>query len=385
MNKSMLLLPCAAVLFCGCGKDDAQQVSTLADNPVSVVTQVAAQDVFSRVVQVQGSLEAVESATVSARIPGPLVSVDVDLGDKVEKGRTVLFKVDSEAIENKVAIAREDVATAEAQVTVSEAQLAKAKAVAKKAASDAERFRRLKDGGRVSDNEFEQADTARETSEADVALAEASLVLARQKVSQARANLAIAERSLSDATVLSPIDGVVDKRNCEPGEMVAAGTPVVVVTGPSQLKALAFLPAAYYGDVVEGETPVRVSVRGSEPFDAKVVAKSAAVNPNLRTFEIKALVPGGGKAVAGEMADMAVSFDEHKGVSVPTTAVLNRAAGSVVFVADGDKAREVPVVVGLVTDGRTEIVSGLDEGAAVVVKGQTQLYDGCRIGVVQDK
>jgi len=65
------------------------------------------------------------------------------------------------------------------------------------------------------------------------AVAEASLLLARQQVSQAEAQLSIAERQLSDATLLAPCDGVVSARLKEPGEMVGPGTPVVKVNAPS--------------------------------------------------------------------------------------------------------------------------------------------------------
>ena len=125
-----------------------------------------------------------QAAVVSARIPGPLLRVRVDLGDKVKAGETVLFEVDPATVSNQVVIAREAAATARAQVAVAEANVAKAGAVARKAVRDAERFARLHAEGRVSDNERERADTARETAEADAAVAEASLRLARQSLTR---------------------------------------------------------------------------------------------------------------------------------------------------------------------------------------------------------
>ena len=158
--------------------------------------------------------------------------------------------------------------------------------------------------------------------------------------------------------------------------------PVVRIVGSARLKALAFLPARHYAEVVPGETEVAVSAGGAAPVPAKVAAKSPAVDPRLRVFEIKALLPGSGAAAPGAMADFRVVLERREGLSVPQEAVLSRAAGTVAFVAQADgTAKEVPVEVGLRDAGRAEILSGLAPGDPVVVQGQTQLYDGRKIGV----
>ena len=125
------------VLFSGCSKREIESGSTLADVPLPVRTLSVTNAPFERAMTVQGTLEAVESAIVSARIPGPLLEVCVDLGDKVVAGETKLFAVDSATVSNQVVIAREAAATARAHVAVAEANVAKAEAVARKAALDA--------------------------------------------------------------------------------------------------------------------------------------------------------------------------------------------------------------------------------------------------------
>ena len=336
-------------LAAGCSRSGAAgKAETLADVPLPVLVQEAAEGMFERAVTALGTLESVDAAVVSARIPGPLLRVAVDLGDPVEEGKTVLFEVDPVTVSNQVVIAREAAATARAQVAVAEATLRKAQAVAEKSALDAARFERLHGEARVSDNEWETVRTQHAAAEADVAVAEASLQLTRQQVSQAEAQLAIAERQLSDATVRAPCDGVVNARLKEPGEMVAAGVPVIDIKGTSRLKALAFLPARHFGEVVPGETAVEIAPNGGAAVKAVVSAKSPAIDERLRVFEIKALVEGSASAVPGAMADFRVVFERREGVSVPEDAVLSRAAGTVVFLAQGDgTAKEVPVTVGL--------------------------------------
>jgi len=390
-HNSIYLLPIATLaLFVGCTKRGVESASTLADVPLPVRTLSTTNAVFERATTVQGTLESVDSVIVSARIPGPLLDVCVDLGDRVEAGETKLFAVDYVAVSNQTVIAREAAATARAQVAVAEANVAKAEAVAKKAVRDAERFSRLHAEERVSDNEWEGAQTRRETSEADVAVAKASLQLARQQVSQAEAQLSIAERQLADATLYAPCDGIVCARLREPGEQVGPGTPVVAIKGTDELKAIAFLPARHYAEVIPGETKVQVQTGArdgglrppSPPVETTVVAKSPAIDQRLRVFEIRALLPGSATAVPGAMADFRVVFERREGISVPQEAVLSRAAGTVVFVAQPDgTAKEVPVRIGLRDSGRVEILEGLALDAPVILQGQTQLYDGRKIEV----
>ncbi len=386
MKKTLPLplpLLLSTLLLVSCSRQAAVESASLADTPLPVVAEAAATAPFERALTVQGTLEAVDSATVSARIPGPLSDVCVDLGDRVEAGKTKLFAVDPLTVSNQVAIAREAAATARAQVAVAEARVAKAEAVARKAALDADRFARLKAADHATDNELEQASTQRDTAAAEIAVAKASLDLSRQQVAQAEAQLAIAERQLSDATVLAPVTGTVDARLKEPGEMVAPGTPVVLVKGTDALKALAYLPARHYAEVVPGETRVEIRPNdAADPVEAVVAAKSPAIDPRLRVFQIKALLPGSPSAVPGAMADIRVVFEHREGLSVPQEAVLSRAAGTVVFLAQPDgTAKETPVELGLLDAGRAEILSGLASGDPVIVQGQTQLYDGRKIAV----
>ena len=163
-----------------------------------------------------------------------------------------------------------------------------------------------------------------------------------------------------------------------------------VVHLEEELKALAFLPAKHYAEVIPGETKVQMQTGArdggmrppSPPVETTVVAKSPAIDQRLRVFEIKALLPGSDTAVPGAMADFRVVLERREGLSVPQEAVLSRAAGTVAFVAQADgTAKEVPVEVGLRDAGRAEILSGLAPGDPVVVQGQTQLYDGRKIGV----
>ncbi|NLB68760.1 MAG: efflux RND transporter periplasmic adaptor subunit [Lentisphaerae bacterium] len=377
--KNTVVFPLlAAMLFSGCGgkKDDDNILKELP--PISVKTKAAEMCPFESRLSVQGNLEASESVTVSARIPGNLDAVFVDVGDEVKKGETRLFTVDPIELENVVLISERNVDMAKAQLLVAEASLKSAEASDKKATLDAERYARLREEDRVSANEYEQVIVARDSASAAVESARAGVAVAQEQIASAEASLIIARRNLSDATVLAPIDGTVNERFLDPGERVNPGTPVLTLTGRGSVKAMACLPAVYYGEIDAGSSEFRLLVDGIELGQFKIAAKTPAVDTRLRTFGIRGYVDHE-SAVPGKMATFEVIFETRQGISVPDDSVLVRRNRNIVFVNENNTAVERVVKTGFRSDGRTEITEGLSLGDEVVVEGQTQLFDGRKI------
>ncbi len=380
--KNIGFLICALALV-GCSSENqVEKQETIADRVLNVKVEEAVEINFEEQLKVQGSAEATDSATVSARVAGPLLEVCVDVGDAVEKDKTVLFKVDAAELENRVLIAQQDVATAKAALVVAEANDKRAKVDFDKAERDAARYTRLYEQKLVTDNEYEQAIVKRDAAAAQVAITEANILHAKQQISQAEAMLKIAERNLADATIYAPISGVVSKRYREPGERVDRGTEIVSITGQGSVEAIAFLPSFYYSSVVVGETEVALSIDGVELGRFKVTAKSPAIDMKLRTFEVRALVENSEFAIPGALVEFNFIISSKSAIGVPDCAVLTRAAGELVYVQSGDVAKETIVTTGLHSNGFVEIVSGLNPGDKIVVEGQTQLYDGRKVEVV---
>lgn len=382
MRNLMLLFCALAVVGCS-GDKNTEKQETLADRMLNVKVAEAASRSFEEQLKVQGSFQAKDSATVSSRVAGPLLEVCVDIGDVVEKDKTILFKVDATELENRVLIAKEDVATAKASLAVAEANDKRARVDFDKAERDAARYTRLYEQKLVTDNEYEQAIVKRDAASAQVAITEANILHAKQQISQAEANLKIAERNLADATVVAPISGVVNRRSREPGERVDKGTEIVAITGSGSVEAIAFLPSFYYSKINVGETETVLTIDGVELGRFKVTAKSPAIDLKLRTFEVRALVENNPAAIPGGLAEFNFIIASKSAIGVPDSAVLTRAAGELVFVQSGDSVKEVIVTTGLRNNGFVEVVSGVNAGDKIVVEGQTQLYDGRRVEVVE--
>lgn len=371
----------AAVLATGCGKKESAAEETV--RTLAVRTHAVAPRDFERRLTVQGTLEAKNSANVASRADGNLDAVWVDEGDPVVAGETALFQIDPVSRENAVTIAKQNLAVAEASLDVAEASAKKTEAEARKATLDFNRYERLHQNGKVSDNEYEAAEVAQAQAQAGLAVAQAQVDLAKRQVKQAEASLAIAEKSLADTKIVAPISGVVSSRTAEPGEQMSVGKVVLRIDDLSMVEAAAYLPARYYPDVVPGETTFRLGIGGREAGAHAVTYRSPTIDTALRTFEIKGKVEAAdGLAVPGQMADLTLVFESRQALGVPSASILTRNGKSIVFVVHNGNAIAKEVQTGLQNDAWTEILSGLETGESVVTEGQTQLRDGMAVEIL---
>ena len=371
----------AALLAAGCGKKESAAAETV--RALAVRAQPVAARAFERRLTVQGTLEAKNYANVAARADGNLDAIWVDEGDAVIAGTTSLFQIDPVSRENALTIAKQNLAVAKASLTVAEASVRKTEAEARKATLDFDRYERLHNDGKVSDNEYESAEVQYAQAKAGIAVARAQVDLAERQVKQAEASLSIAQKNLDDAKIVAPISGAVSSRTAEPGEQMSVGRVILRIDDLTSVEAAAYLPAQYYPDVVPGKTTFRLDIGGREAGTHAVTYRSPTINPVLRTFEIKGKVEAAdGLAVPGQMADLTIVFETHQGIGVPSASILIRNGKPTVFVVQDGKAVAREVQTGIQNDAWTEISSGLEAGESVVTEGQTQLRDGMPVAVL---
>ncbi len=213
---------------------------------------------FENRIVVAGSIDAKHYSLVSARIPGTLDAVYVDEGDAVVMGQTKLFQTDSLKLAKAVAIAHQDQTVAQYSVEEKRALLEKSLAEQQQATNDCLRSRKLLQQNAVAAQVLEQQESRSKQCAADVKHTQALIALAEAQLEQASLNLAIAEKSLADSLVLAPINGRVSQRLREPGEMAAAGTPVLRIEDLSLLEVTVYVPEEFYAQVVPGQTKMRV-------------------------------------------------------------------------------------------------------------------------------
>jgi RND family efflux transporter MFP subunit len=360
--------------------DNGGEIAPRAQAVAVVLTPLEEHD-FEHRLAVQGNVQAKHFALISARTPGIVDQIFVEEGDRVEAGETVLFQVDPLKLQKALDVARQNLAIARCGLDEKQAYLERLMADFEKARIDYDRARLLYENNSISVDALEQQRTRFLQARAMCKHGQSLVELAREQVDQAQAGLAIADKDLNDSRVVSTLTGTVSRRVLEPGEMADAGTPVLRVEDTSILEVSAFLPAQFYAAVRPGGTRARIRVYDIDAGEHTITFKSPAINPAIRTFEVKcelAHPPDG--VVAGAIADIEVVLERARGLGVPAAAVQQRAGNPVVFTVEGEAARMVPVETGFETGGLVEVHGeDLRPGMPVVTMGQFMLNDGTAV------
>lgn len=202
-----------------------------------------------------GTVE-VTDVDVASTVPGRLVSVQVERGQKVEAG-DALFEVDSTILlaQRDAAIAARD--AAKAGIETLRSQQAAAGAQVSVLDREARRSASMLDAGVGTDQQVSQLDGQLKVARAQSTATGKAVVQAQLASGQADAALRVVEKQLSDTRVLAPISGVVLSRNREPGEVVGAGASVVTIGDLAHPKLRVYVPLLTLEKIALG---TRVSV-----------------------------------------------------------------------------------------------------------------------------
>ncbi len=265
------------------------------------------------VFKASGHFEATE-VRLAAKVGGPLVSLPFHEGDRVKAG-DVVAKLDTTDAEHDLARARADLDGASARLALllagtrreeieqAQAELARSEADLAGAALDLSRLEGLADRGTATLKARDDARTRSAMLGRAVAASRAQLAKLQagprpQEIEQARAAKAAAEATVatiaqrvSDATVLAPRDGLITARATEPGEVLAPGALLYVLTDIAHPWLNVYVDEPSLARVHVGD-PVAVRVDGhSGEFGGKVtfVAEVAEFTPkNVQTPEERA-------------------------------------------------------------------------------------------------
>ena len=192
-----------------------------------------------------------------------------------------------------------------------------------------------------------------------------------------------AEAQMSYSQIRSPIDGVVTDRPLYPGEMAAAGTPIITVMDTSQVIAKAHIPQPGAALLKVGDKATITVPGESDPVDAKVTVVSPALDPNSTTVEVwvqaknsaQRLKPG----TSVQVSMVAQTIPDA--LVIPAAALLTGQDGttSVMVVGADNRAHQKPVSVGVRQADQVQITEGLQAGDHVVASGAYGLPDNTQV------
>ncbi|AMS15384.1 efflux transporter periplasmic adaptor subunit [Pseudomonas chlororaphis] len=232
-----------------------------------------------------GRLEATE-VQIASKTPGRLAEVLVDEGDKVSKGQ-LLARMDTRTLEAQRAQAeadvvrtRENLAAAEANVHLRQSELLLAN-------QELKRSRELFNRGYASQQIIDQQQARLNTGNAAVQAAQAQVAAMRAAIGSAKAMVAQLTSEIDDSSLRAPIDGIIQLRLAEPGEVLGAGGRVLLLIDPSDQYMNLYLSASVTGRLAVGsEARILLDALPDQPLPAKisfVAAKSQFTPKEVET------------------------------------------------------------------------------------------------------
>jgi RND family efflux transporter MFP subunit len=333
---------------------DAARVEVLALNPQP----------FEDVVELTGTVEALDDVTLSAQAGGTIELI-ADLGTPVEQG-AVLARLDDDEAQAAVAQAKAGVETARSQLSLAQ--------------DNYNRLQPLYEDSVISASEFENT--------------RSQLQQAKARLAQAEAQLASAQKRLENTRLRAPFSGTVEEKFFELGEQVSPGQRVVRVTDVTPAKITAGVPERYSGDVERGtEVTARFSALGGVTRTGKITFVGSTIDPDSRTFPIEINIENADRQLKPEMvAQLMLTRAIIEGaLVVPRAAVIRDEQGQHVYTAERVSAadstafvaREHDVTIGPTYAERAVVETGLTAGDAVLVSGQSDVAPGDTVNVTR--
>jgi len=314
---------------------------------------------LSRRLEVSGTLKAVNTAFVKARVAAELKALTVREGDAVKVGQ-VIGQLDATEFDLRLRQADQQAAAARAQLDIAQRQLANTKALVAQ--------------GFISP-------TALDTTVSNEAGAQAN-------VQAALAAAALARKSRADATLVAPIHGLVAQRLAQPGERVALDARIVEIVDLSRIELEAAIAPQDLASLRVGAKASLLLDGSTEQVPASVVRINPSAATGARTVSAYLAVAAHPALRNGLFARGSVELGQTTALAIPLSAVRNdQAQPYAIRVHDGRAERRVLV---LGSQGRplqaasgdgpwVEVRSGLQAGDQVLAASAGLVPDGVRL------
>lgn len=316
---------------------------------------VARAQPFQRVLAISGSLKAVDSAVVRAKVAAEVKTLTVREGDAVRAGQ-VIGQLDTVEVDLRLQQADRNAASARAQWDITQRALNNNKA--------------LVEQGFIST-------TGLETSISNEAAARATYEAAQATVNLAR-------KARADAQLVSPIAGWVSQRLVQPGERVAVDAKLLEIVDLSRIELEAAVPPEDIGSVVIGQV-ARLTAEGDEnPVTARVVRINPSTQAGTRAVLVYLRLDPDPRLRQGLFLTGSIALSTDNALTVPVSVVRVDQAQPYVLAVVGDRVEQRKVTLGrrgeAQIDGRVDAVVELTDGVAdgtVLLRGSTgALRDG---------
>ncbi len=347
------LVPMLVIGMAGCQKGEPKPTDApkAQEQGISVAVATAETGKIARPLVVEGTIAARSEVKILPKMTGRVLEVLVDEGSSVKAGQK-LAMIESPELEWQMQQQKASLLTAQANL--------------ENAKSNLDRMRTLVDQGAVSQQQYEGTLT--------------QLKVAEAQVKQIKAAIRLIETQQQNATVTSPITGVVIDRAAEIGLMAMPSSPLFTIAQAGPLELQVSVPEQELAALKVGASvQVESAAFPGQIFNGKVREVSPSVDPQTRQIKAKIDLGKPGSLKVGMFVRGTIQTQSRKGLVVPTTAVQNEGSQAFVYLEEDGKAKRVNIKTGIREGAQVEVVDGLSVGAPVVIEGGAFLKDGSPI------
>ncbi|MDQ3060217.1 MAG: efflux RND transporter periplasmic adaptor subunit [Pseudomonadota bacterium] len=356
MKKTVLSLASVALLLAACSRPEPPEEPVRAVKVITVGT-----DAFSSRHEYAGEVRARLESTLGFRVGGKLIRRQAELGQQVRAGQ-VLAQLDPQDYQLAANAARAQVTAA-----VTNRDLA---------AADFKRYQALKDQNFISGAELERR--------------QATLKAAQAQLEQAQSQLAVQGNQTGYAVLTAEVSGVVTAIEAEPGQVVAAGAPVLRIAADGVRDVVFSVPEDRLASLKVGApASIRVWAQALE-WPGRVREVAASSDPVTRTYPVKVSIDAQNPPALGATAYVVLDAGNGVGVPViklPTSALRQEGQATAVWVLDKASmtVKSQVVKIGTADGNEAVVVSGLQPGMLVVSAGVHVLSPGQKVSIYQPK
>lgn len=336
------------------------------------------------VLNAAGYVTARRRATVSSKVTGKVIEVNVEEGMAVREGQ-ILARLDDSTVRAALALSQAQAEAARGNMRESEVRLAEARVTLR-------RFQQL-----VKDGIGTQADADRAQAEVDSLIAR--IASAKEQVTVAESQVRVQQTSLNDMVIRAPFSGVAISKDAQPGEMVSpvsggggfTRTGICTIVDMRSLEIEVDVNESYIGRVQQGQEVTAVlDAYPDFQIPARVITTVPTADRQKATVLVRIgfkeldprILPDMGVKVTFLRADGDTAAPAAQPTAlIPKNAVRQDGQQAVVFVVNGTIAERRAVSLGGTDGDRLEVVAGLRAGERIVVAPPPTLVAGSPIVV----
>lgn len=365
-------------ILTGCGGSESHPKA--ASNPPAIPVQTTTVSIqeWPNVYQATGTVRARTAAVLSSKVMAYVRQVAVQVGDRVRDGQ-LLVTLESQDLDANVRRAEAGETEVLSAIPEADSGVAGAKANLDLARSTFQRMEQLASKKSISNQEFDEASARLKSAQAAYEMARAKRTQLDSKLTQVREEIRGTQIMRDYTRISAPFSGVVTAKSVEPGNLAAAGAPLLTVEREGAYRLEASVDESRLPFVKTGET-VDVTL---EALDRRLTAHVSEIVPVVdaasRAYIVKIDLPTMPNLRSGMFGRALFPMGVRKVVAIPPQAMVDRGQLQSVFVVENGCARTRLVTIGERGQSTVEVLSGLSEGEKLVSPVPLGLTDGARV------